>query len=84
MSRYFLRSTVHANMNQGHENPQHLQEPQENNPHENANNEPNIETSDLLRELQIIYLMNFNPKVLLSFKISQPRQTLTYASRLLV
>ena len=48
MSRYFLRSTVHANMNQKQENPQHLQHPQENYPHENANNEPNIQTSDLL------------------------------------
>ena len=54
MSRYFLRSTVHANMNQGQENPQNPQEPQENNPHADANNEPNIQTSDLLRELQII------------------------------
>ena len=46
MSRYFLRSTVHANMNQGQEKPQHPQEPQENNPHADANNELNIQTSD--------------------------------------
>ena len=51
MNRYFLRSTVHANMNEGQENPQ---EPQENIPQADANNEPNIQTSDLLRELQVI------------------------------